>query len=74
MSERQKSRMDDRTKQLLKVADQLENRGYLSDTFCPYSEAARIIREYVGQMTLFPPADSSVDEVTLQALRKMKGK
>ena len=74
MSERLKSKLDDRAKRLLEVADQLERFGYLSDTFCPRCEAARIIREYVGQMTLFGPQDSSVDAATQEALRKMKGK
>jgi len=74
MSERQKSKLEDRTKQLLEVADRLEQFTHLSDVFCPKREAARIIREYVGQMTLFGPADSSVDELAQEALRKMKGK
>ena len=74
MSERQKSKLEDRTKQLLEVADRLEQFTHLSDVFCPKREAARIIREYVGQMTLFGPGDSSVDEVTQEALKKMKGK
>ena len=74
MSERLTSKLEDRTAQLLKLADGLEKFGNLGDTFCPKCEAARIIREYVGQMTLFGPQDSSVDEVTQEALRKMKGK